>query len=83
MLKDENGEGCIMSLVLSSLQPANFTSVAEYLDHSEYKPYLLDGGTDYARLEKSETLEQSSEALTTVLSSTAWAGSLNCPPCRI
>ena len=63
MLKHENGEACIMSLVLSNLQPANFTSIAEYLDHSEYKPNLLDEGTDYARLEKVETLEQSSEAI--------------------
>ena len=52
-----------MSPVLADLLPAHFESVAQYLDHGEYKPNLLDEDSDYARLEKVEIADQSFEAI--------------------
>ncbi|MCJ1396861.1 hypothetical protein MMC11_000051 [Xylographa trunciseda] len=63
MIKYQSGEAYIMSPVLADLLPSQFESVAEYLDHGEYKPNLLDEGSDYARLEKVETADQNFEAV--------------------
>ena len=63
IIKYQSGEAYIMSPVLADLLPAHFESVAEYLDHGEYKPNLLDEGSDYARLEKVENTDQSFEAI--------------------
>ncbi|MCJ1431442.1 hypothetical protein MMC27_000795 [Xylographa pallens] len=63
IIKYQSGEAYIMSPVLADLLPAHFESVAEYLDHGEYKPNLLDEDSDYARLEKVETADQSFEAI--------------------
>ena len=63
LVKYQDEESYIMSPLLSALQPKDFASVAEYLDHSEYAPNLLDEGTDYARLEKVETLMECSFAV--------------------
>lgn len=63
MVKYQDNEAYVMSPVLSELQAPDFTSVAEYLDHAEYKPNLLDEGTDYARLEGVETAPQHFEAI--------------------
>ncbi|MCJ1385629.1 hypothetical protein MMC17_008752 [Xylographa soralifera] len=53
-IKYQSGEAYIMSPVLADLLPDDFESVAEYLDHGEYKPNLLNEGSDYARLENVE-----------------------------
>ena len=63
IIKYQSGEAYIMSPILADLLPAHFESVAEYLDHGEYKPNLLDEDSDYARLEKVETADQSFEAI--------------------
>lgn len=41
----------VMSPVLSSLLAKDFKPVAQYLDHKEYYPNLLDENTNHARLE--------------------------------
>ncbi|MCJ1389098.1 hypothetical protein MMC18_001952 [Xylographa bjoerkii] len=63
MVKYQSGEAYIMSPVLADLLPSHFESISEYLDHGEYKPNLLDEGSDYARLERVETADQSFEAI--------------------
>ena len=52
-----------MSPLLSNIEPNDFVAVVEYLDHDEYKPNLLDEGTDYARLERVDTPQQRSAAV--------------------
>ena len=44
-------EWYLMHPVLSQLSVSDFGSVAEYLNHSEFKPNLLHEGTDRERLE--------------------------------
>ncbi len=41
----------VMSPVLSSLLASDFEPIAQYLDHKEYYPNLLDENTNHARLE--------------------------------
>ncbi|MCJ1282514.1 hypothetical protein MMC26_001837 [Xylographa opegraphella] len=62
-IKYESGAAYIMSPILADLLSAHFESVVEYLDHGEYKPNLLDESSDYARLERVETADQSFEAI--------------------
>ncbi len=41
----------VMSPVLSSLSARDFKPIAQYVDHKEYYPNLLDENTNHARLE--------------------------------
>ena len=59
-LRSESDEWYIMSPLLLGMDPLDFKPIAEYLDHSEYRPNLLDEYTDYARLENIETEEERS-----------------------
>lgn len=52
-----------MSPLLSSISPEDFRTIAEYLDHGEYRPNLLDDGTTWARLENISTDAQRAEEL--------------------
>ena len=63
MVKEHDGESYIMSPMLSDFDADDFIAVSEYLDHYEYKPGLLDEGTDYARLEGIETDEERSRTI--------------------
>lgn len=53
----------IMSPVLSNISPDDFKTIAEYLEHGEYGPQLLDDGTRWARLENISTNAQRAEEL--------------------
>ena len=53
----------IMSPLLSSITPEDFQPIAEFLDHGEYRPNLLDDGTRWARLENISTNAQRAEEL--------------------
>ena len=53
----------IMSPLLSSINSEDFKPIAEFLDHSEYRPSLLDDGTPRARLENITTDAQRAEEL--------------------
>lgn len=41
-----------MSPFLLNLAPEDFAPVAEYIEHDDYQPHLLDDGTDYAHIKK-------------------------------
>lgn len=53
----------IMSPVLSHISPEDFTPIAEYLDHGEFRPNLLDDGTRWARLENVSSKAKRAEEL--------------------
>lgn len=53
----------IMSPLLSNISFEDFRTIAEYLDHGEYRPNLLDDGTRWARLENISTDAQRAEEL--------------------
>ena len=63
LIRECEGECNIMSPLLSDIDPDDFVAVVEFLDHYEYKPNLLDEGTDYARLERVDTPQQRSATI--------------------
>ena len=63
LIRECKGEYYILSPLLSDIDTDDFGAVVEYLDHYEYKPNLLDEGTDYARLEGIETPQQRSASI--------------------
>ena len=56
-------EWYLMHPVLSELSALDFGSVAEYLNHSEFKPNLLHEGTDRERLENMNSEDDMSAAI--------------------
>lgn len=62
MKRDSDG-WYLMNPRLSDIDVNEFSSVAEYLDHLEFKPNLLDEGTNFARLENISSQPQRSETI--------------------
>ena len=53
----------IMSPLLSSMKQEDFKPLAEFLDRGEYRPNLLDDGTEWVRLENIDTDEERASEL--------------------
>ena len=62
-LKSQGNEFYIMNPILSDLDAQQFVSIAEYLNHSEYSPKLLERGTIDERLENVSSKKMRSDVL--------------------
>ena len=62
-LKHDGDSWYLMNPKLSDINVNEFSCVAEYLDHFEFKPNLLDEGTNFSRLENISSRQQRSDAI--------------------